>query len=53
MKKHNFIRQNWCKEKSTVALVHIKTYDFDYPKRLINRINEVDDFSIKYRNSDV
>ena len=56
IKKIHFIGRNWRKEKkSTVACVSspIKIHYFDYPKHFINRINEVYDFSIKYRKSDI
>ena len=50
MKKANFISWNWRKGNSTVACgsSSIKIHNFDYPKRFINRINEVYNFSIKY-----
>ena len=48
-RKEHFISRNWRKENN------IQSYEnplFDYPKRFINRlINEVYDFSIKYRYS--
>ena len=51
MKKFHFISQSGIGKNGTVACGFgpIKVYYFDYPKRFINRINEVYDFSIKYR----
>ena len=43
------------RKNSTVASgsSSIKILYFDYLKRFINRINEIDGFSIKYRYSDI
>ena len=51
MKKLHFVSRNWRRENNTVACESspIKIHYFDYPRRFINRINEVYDFSIKYR----
>ena len=55
MKKAAAISLNCHKKNGTVACGSspIKIHYFVYPKCFINRINEVYDFSIKYRYSDV
>ena len=55
MKKTHFVSLNWLSKISTVACEFrtIKIDYSDYPKRFIDRINEVYVFSIKYRYSDI
>ena len=52
MKKLHFINRNWRGRKSSTVASGpspINIHYFDYPKRFINRINKVYEFSIKYR----
>ena len=52
--KAAFISLDWHKKNGTVACGSspIKIHYFVYPKCFINKINEVNDFSIKYRYID-
>ena len=45
----HFISRNWRNSNVSCGSSPIKVHLFDYPKRFINRINQVYDFSIEYR----